>query len=165
MRLVEIAALKNGAHRNQTTSAEVSIPDGWAVIPDDMVLESFPFGEVTAEEVTYYRDVEVAKEVVKTREIETFDEEGNPVTVTEEYTETEFVTEQKPYTAMTVVRWAPGTIPEVEAPETGLSDMERIAALEEQYAAIEDALCEMDAANSASIAAIEDALCEMDREG
>ena len=42
---------------------------------------------------------------------------------------------------------------------------ERVTALEEQYAAIEDALCEMDAANSASIAAIEDALCEMDKEG
>lgn len=55
-------------------------------------------------------------------------------------------------------------IEQPEAPHVPTAN-ERIAALEEQYAAIEDALCEMDAANSASIAAIEDALCEMDKEG
>jgi hypothetical protein len=36
---------------------------------------------------------------------------------------------------------------------------------EERLTAIEDALCEMDAANAASIAALEDALCEMDAGG
>ena len=51
MRIVEITALPNGAHRNQTTNGNVHLPDGWAVIPEDMVLENFPFGEVTAEEV------------------------------------------------------------------------------------------------------------------
>ena len=49
MRVIEIAALSNGAHRNQT-GLDV-LPDGWAVIPDDMVCESFPFGEVTAAEI------------------------------------------------------------------------------------------------------------------
>ena len=49
MRAIEIAALSNGAHRNQT-GLDV-LPDGWAVIPDDMVCENFPFGEVTAEEI------------------------------------------------------------------------------------------------------------------
>lgn len=44
MRIVEIAALPNGAHRNQTASA---CPDGWAIIPDDMGCENFPFGSVT----------------------------------------------------------------------------------------------------------------------
>lgn len=38
-------------------------------------------------------------------------------------------------------------------------------AAEERIAALEDALCEMDAANAASIAALEDALCEMDMGG
>lgn len=58
MRIVEIAALGNGAHRNQTMDATLAIldgcsivPDGWAVIPDGMETENFPFGEVTAEEV------------------------------------------------------------------------------------------------------------------
>ena len=39
---------------------------------------------------------------------------------------------------------------------------ERIAALEAVNAALEDAICEMDAANEERMAAIEDALCEMD---
>ena len=51
MTIIEISALDNGAHRNQTTSSSISIPEGWAVIPDGMETENFPFGEVTAEEV------------------------------------------------------------------------------------------------------------------
>lgn len=51
MRLVEIAALENGAHRNQTIDIPTAIPTGWALIPDDMETENFPFGEATAEEV------------------------------------------------------------------------------------------------------------------
>ena len=49
MRAIEIAALSNGAHRNQTGLSV--LPDGWAVIPDDMVCENYPFGELTAEEI------------------------------------------------------------------------------------------------------------------
>lgn len=52
MRLIEIEALENGCHRNQTIhGGEIPVPDGWAVIPDDMVCENFPFGEVAAEEI------------------------------------------------------------------------------------------------------------------
>lgn len=50
MRIIEIAALDNGAHRNQNGQLS-KVPDGWAMIPEDMELENFPFGEVTAEEV------------------------------------------------------------------------------------------------------------------
>ena len=50
MRLIEIKALKNGAHRNQGGFFTV-IPEGWAVIPQGIETESFPFGEVTAEEI------------------------------------------------------------------------------------------------------------------
>lgn len=49
MRTIEIAALSNGAHRNQT-GLDV-LPEGWARIPYEMVCENFPFGEVTAEEI------------------------------------------------------------------------------------------------------------------
>lgn len=49
MRAIEITALSNGAHRNQD-GIDV-LHDGWAVIPDDMVCENFPFGELTAEEL------------------------------------------------------------------------------------------------------------------
>lgn len=49
MRIVEIAALENGAHRNQT-GAFSEIPEGWAVIPEDMALpDTFPFVSIAAE--------------------------------------------------------------------------------------------------------------------
>lgn len=50
MRIVEINALENGAHRNQTGTFS-TVPDGWAVIPDNMVCENFPFGEVEVAEI------------------------------------------------------------------------------------------------------------------
>lgn len=43
MRIIEINALSNGAHRNQVGSFPV-IPTGWAVIPDSMAIpDTFPF--------------------------------------------------------------------------------------------------------------------------
>ena len=48
MRMIEIAALDNGAHNNQTYHGV--LPEGWAVVPADMETENFPFGEVTVEE-------------------------------------------------------------------------------------------------------------------
>lgn len=50
MKIIEIAALSNGAHRNQSGNMQ-TVPDGWAVIPDGMETENFPFGELVAEEV------------------------------------------------------------------------------------------------------------------
>lgn len=50
MRIIEIQALENGAHRNQTGTFSV-MPEGWAVIPDDMETENFPFGDVEVEEI------------------------------------------------------------------------------------------------------------------
>lgn len=49
MQMLEIMPLENGVHRNQTYHG--ILPDGWAVIPEDMECENFPFGEVTAEEI------------------------------------------------------------------------------------------------------------------
>ena len=43
MRIIEIAALDNGAHRNQTGTFS-AVPDGWAVIPDSISIpDTFPF--------------------------------------------------------------------------------------------------------------------------
>lgn len=50
MRIIEIAAQENGAHRNQSGGLSV-VPSGWAVIPDIMECENFPFGEIEVEEV------------------------------------------------------------------------------------------------------------------
>lgn len=49
MLMLEINVLANGGHRNQTCHG--ILPDGWAVIPDGMVCENFPFGEVEVEEI------------------------------------------------------------------------------------------------------------------
>lgn len=46
MKIIEIKALENGAHRNQTGSF-VTVPEGWAVIPENMEIPStFPFVNV-----------------------------------------------------------------------------------------------------------------------
>lgn len=50
MRIIEIAPLSNGAHRNQSGGFSV-VPEGWAVIPGDMECENFPFGEVEVAEI------------------------------------------------------------------------------------------------------------------
>lgn len=48
MYIIEIAALENGAHRNQTYNGV--LPDGWARIPDNMPLpDTFPFVDITVE--------------------------------------------------------------------------------------------------------------------
>ncbi len=49
MKMLEIAALPNGAHKNQTYHG--NLPEGWAVVPADMTLDNFPFGEVEVAEV------------------------------------------------------------------------------------------------------------------
>jgi hypothetical protein len=54
MRIIEIAPLENGAHRNQTIGNGFyfsKLPAGWAIIPADMETPNFPFGEVEAEEI------------------------------------------------------------------------------------------------------------------
>ncbi len=49
MQMIEIAALDNGAHRNQTYHGV--LPEGWAKLPDSVETENFPFGEPTVEEI------------------------------------------------------------------------------------------------------------------
>ena len=92
MKIIEIAALENGAHRNQNGTLS-KVPEGWAMIPEDMVLENFPFGEVTAEEVEYTTTQTVTEYI-----------DG-------ELVETEIVHVE---TVMTVTGWVPGVLPEPE---------------------------------------------------
>ena len=49
MKIIEIHALDNGAHRNQTTTS-TNIPTGWAEIPADVAIpETFPFVDIQVE--------------------------------------------------------------------------------------------------------------------
>ena len=52
MRIIEIEASPNGAHNNQTSSGIIPIPDGWALIPDDVKTPNFPYGDITAEKIS-----------------------------------------------------------------------------------------------------------------
>lgn len=50
MRIIEIVARDNGAHRNQNASLS-KVPEGWAMIPDDMEIPStFPFVDIEVED-------------------------------------------------------------------------------------------------------------------
>ena len=49
MKIIEIQALHNGAHRNQTTTS-TTIPTGWAEIHADTAIpETFPFVDIQVE--------------------------------------------------------------------------------------------------------------------
>lgn len=51
MTIIELASLRNGAHHNQTVSGEITVPNGYAVIPEDMKIpETFPFVNVEAQD-------------------------------------------------------------------------------------------------------------------
>lgn len=50
MKIIEIITLPNGGHRNQTGDFD-TIPEGWAVVPDNLNTPNFPFGEITTKEI------------------------------------------------------------------------------------------------------------------
>lgn len=83
MKIIEIDALANGAHRNQDGAS--AVPEGWAVIPDDMPIpETFPFVDIEVEEVEHTRESMIP--------------DAEPET----------------YTVMTVTSMTAGTVPEPE---------------------------------------------------
>lgn len=52
MKIIELSALSNGAHRNMESSAWLAPPEGWAMIPEEMALpDTYPFVGVEAEKI------------------------------------------------------------------------------------------------------------------
>lgn len=52
MKIIELSALSNGAHRNMKSSAWLAPPEGWAMIPEEMALpDTYPFVGVEAEKI------------------------------------------------------------------------------------------------------------------
>lgn len=49
MKIIEIQALDNGAHNNQTINSAIPVPIGWAIIPEEMETPNFPFGDITVD--------------------------------------------------------------------------------------------------------------------
>ena len=116
MHVIKLTPLAPGVYNDHKADHITAPPDGWAYIPEDFPLPStFPrLGSIEAEELTYTRDVEVQKEVTKTREVPRYDKfDGSFLgNETEEYTEMETVTEPVEYTMMTVTAMTEGTLPE-----------------------------------------------------
>lgn len=51
MKIIQITALPNGAHDNQTINGVIPVPEGWAVIPEDMTIpDTFPFVNITVKD-------------------------------------------------------------------------------------------------------------------
>lgn len=116
MLIINLTPREEGVYSAQGSN---TVPEGWAMIPDDMALPStFPrLGSLKAEPITYTYDVEVEKDVVKYRDIEIIGEDGEPVIVQEEFTEKEMVMEQRERVIMTVIEMTEGTLPEPVEPE------------------------------------------------
>ena len=51
MLLIKIEPLISGAHLITTNDTLKEIPEGWAVIPDDMETPNLPYGDITVEEI------------------------------------------------------------------------------------------------------------------
>lgn len=99
MKIIEIQALDNGAHRNQTGDFK-TVPNGWAVIPDDMETLNFPFGEVETKD----------EDII---EVETLD--GEEV-------------EKVVGTRKVVTKWIAGEIPEAEEENPDPTETEKLRA-------------------------------------
>ena len=161
MWIVSLTPNPNGSYNDHRADHITSVPEGWAMIEEGFAVpDTFPFlKDIKAAKKTFYNEVDVPA----TREVPVLDDEGNPVLdeAGNPVTETENYMDKKqvPITHMVVTETTPGIVPE-PVPEPPAPPT-----TEEGIAALEDALCEMDAANAASIAALEDALCEMDMGG
>ena len=86
MKIIEIDALVNGAHRNQDGVFE-TVPLGWAVIPEDMPIpETFPFVDIEVDAAEHTKESTIP--------------DSKPET----------------YTLMTVTSMTASTVPEPEKP-------------------------------------------------
>ena len=51
MRIIKIEKTSKDAHLWQSADVELKIPNGWAVIPDDMETPNLPYGDIVVEEI------------------------------------------------------------------------------------------------------------------
>ena len=51
MRIIQIQTNANGAHAYQSVDKLTKLPNGWAVIPDNMETPNLPYGDVEVEEI------------------------------------------------------------------------------------------------------------------
>lgn len=120
MHIICLTPLEAGVYNDHKADHITAPPEGWAMIPEDMVLPStFPrLGSIEAKEITYTYDVEVEKQDEETGEMVT-------------------VTEQREKVIMTVTAMTEGTLPEPVEPKP--TEME---VLQSQVTDLQLALCE-----------------------
>lgn len=96
MHIIYLTPLEVGVYNDHKSDHITAPPDGWAMIPEDMVLPStFPrLGSLKAEPITYTYDVEMERKNEETGEVE-------------------IVTEQRERVIMTVTEMTEGTLPEI----------------------------------------------------
>lgn len=151
MHIICLTPLAEGVFNDHKADHITTPPEDWAVILhegdpipkewegkeiDYSLPSTFPrLGSITAEELTYTRQVEVQKPVTKERDTGMVDEDGNPIV--EEYTEMEPVTEEREYTMLTVTEMTEGTLPD-PVPE------DDTPTLDERVSDLETALAESD---------------------
>lgn len=99
MQIIKIIANANGAHDNQ--SFHGILPDGWAIIPVEMVIPgTFPFVNIETEEVTYCQDdAEPCKMMTVTKMTDGIMPEPSPETEAKP-TQLDILEAQVVYTAM-----------------------------------------------------------------
>lgn len=79
MNLIKIAPLENGAHANQNIPVNITVLEGWAVIPDGFnIPTSFPFVDIEVEKID---GVETVVKMTE-REVPVFDNPEEPVSKT-----------------------------------------------------------------------------------
>lgn len=127
MHIIDLYPPEKGVHNDNKADHIKEPPEGFAMIPDGFPLPStFPrLGSIEAKPIVYPYEVKVKKDVVKYRDVEIFDENGEPVldengqpvVEKEQYTEKETVIEQREKVIMTVTKMTEGTLPEPVEPE------------------------------------------------
>lgn len=54
MHIIRIYKHENGGHDNQTSSVDFPVPEGWAIVPEEVgtpeTMENYPFGDLTVED-------------------------------------------------------------------------------------------------------------------
>lgn len=117
MHIICLTPIEAGVYNDNINNTITAPPEGWAYIPDDFPLPStFPrLGSVEAKEMPYTREIEVEREITKTRDTGRRGKDGTPIM--EKYKGTETVTEMREYTMMTVVSMTEGTLPDPVDPE------------------------------------------------
>lgn len=161
MHIICLTPIAEGVYNDHKADHITAPPDGWAYIPEDFVLPStFPrLGSIEAEELTFYREVEVEKPATKTRDTGMVDEDGNPIMET--YTEMETVTEERAYTMMTVTAMTEGTLPDPVPEDNTPTTEERITLLEAQLAESDEVAISLYEAQAAINAEQDDAILEL----